>query len=76
MTVLEAWANASSRIDERAKTLSPRQVALLIIAAVPLAIGFVVFWIWKAAWVAFTWVWASVIEGWELAGNLSRRERP
>jgi hypothetical protein len=73
---MEMWARASSNIDERAKTLSARQVLLFVIAIVPLVIGFAVFWIWRALWLAVSWVWAAGIEGWELGKRLTSKGEP
>ncbi len=73
VTVLEVWTRASSNIDQRAKTLSPRQVALFLVTVIPLTIGFVVFLAWKAVWSVVSWVWAAGIEGWDMGKALTRK---
>ncbi len=74
MTVLETWERASSNIDQRAKTLRPRQVALFVLAAVPVVLGFVACLVWRAVWTAFSWIWAAAIEGWEIGRTLTRKD--
>lgn len=75
VTVLDILVRSGSNIDQRAKTYSPRQVALFLVAIIPLVIGFVIFWIWKAAWTVASWVWASGVEGWEIAKAASRKDQ-
>jgi hypothetical protein len=71
VTVVSAWAQAASRIDERARTLKARQVALFVVAVVPLIAGFVAFWVWRAVWLVVSWLWAAVLEGWETGKRLT-----
>lgn len=68
---MSAWAQAVSRIDERARTLKARQVALFVVAVVPLIAGFVAFWVWRAIWFIVSWLWAAVLEGWETGKRLA-----
>jgi len=74
VTVLDVWARAGSNIDQRAKTLRPRQVALFVLAAVPVLVGILAALVWRAVWTAFSWVWAAAIEGWEMGLSLTTRK--
>lgn len=67
MTVLDVVAHAGERIESRAKDLTFRKVALTLIAAIPLMIGFAVYFVWRALWTAVTWIFAAGVEGWEMA---------
>lgn len=77
MTVLDVAARTSERIESRAKDLTFRRAALTIIAAIPLLIGFAIYFVWRALWTAITWVYAAGVEGFELAKDVhsGRKDR-
>jgi hypothetical protein len=64
-TLVQGWTRATQRIDERAKKISPRQVALLVLMIVPFTVAFLIYFAWKTVWTAITWLGAACVEGWE-----------
>lgn len=70
VSLLADWSKATERIDERAKKIQPRRVALLALAAIPFVVCFLIYFAWKFVWTIFTWFGAACVEGWTTAKNV------
>lgn len=64
-TLVQGWTRATERIDERAKKISPRQVALFALMIIPFTVAFLIYFAWKVLWTVITWFGAACVEGWE-----------
>lgn len=74
-TLVQGWTRASERIDERAKKISPRKVALFVLMIIPFTVAFLIFFAWKVVWTIFTWFGAACVEGWESARKIDAKRR-
>lgn len=74
MTVLEVAAQAASNIDQRAKTIKARTVAIYAVAAIPFIVGFVIFFLWRALWLTVTWIFSAGVEGYEMAKKIGAKK--
>lgn len=76
-TLVQSWTRASERIDERAKTIKFRQVALVILSLPFFVVAFVLYFVLiKGLWTVITWLAASCIEGWNTAKAVDKGSGP
>lgn len=72
-SLAHTWNRATERIEERARKITFRQVLIFVIAAIPFAVCFSVYFAWKILWTALTWIGSAGIEGWVMARDLEAR---
>jgi hypothetical protein len=57
-------------IDREARQLDPRRVALTLLTAPLLVVGWLACKLLRVAWLAFAWAWTAGLVGWRVAGGL------
>ena len=62
-------------ITAQAREVHPGRAVLTVIAGVLFGVGWVTARVFSALWLAFTWSWVAVREGWESAHGPSRGKR-
>jgi hypothetical protein len=72
-TLLADWNKHAEKIETRAKTITPKQVIMISIAALPFLLCFLIYFGWKIVWTALTWIWSACVEGWETARTFDDR---
>lgn len=71
MTMLDTWLDRSERnailerIDQQAKEIDPRRVAMTLLALPLFVLGYVVASVCKVVWMVGTWMWVAMLAGWQ-----------
>lgn len=72
-TLVQGWTKASERIDQRAKTIKPRQAVFFLLTIIPFVIAFAIYFVWKIVWGAITWLVSACVEGWNTAKMIDKK---
>lgn len=62
-------------LEAKAREVRPGRTLLTALAAVLFGIGWVTARVFAVAWLAFTWSWVAVREGWRASHGPSRAQR-
>lgn len=72
-TLLADWNKHAEKIETRAKTITPKAAAMLLIGAIPFVLCFLIYFVWKIIWTTITWIWSACVEGWETGRSFEAR---
>ena len=62
-------------ITAKARDVRPGRTALTVVAAVLFGVGWLTARVFSVLWLAFTWSWVAVREGWRASHGPSRSQQ-